>query len=551
MPDPECLETDATHWAIAFVNIFLYKGKLRFFSKSWALKDKRPFRSHESEATDIHDCFNHRDFPERPYVNIMIPPTNDTQDDAFPSANPIPFRHVMSMLSESVAVLNMGRVIYANTALCDLSGKNRGEIIGSSFLSLVVDADRPMVSDYLRQIEVASPEPISFGLQRSTSAGRQVRLKASSLELRGIYANTSGICCSMTDVTDFEDRIIELERDNRRMRSHLDDSESLLIALAPYDSNDILLVNKYIEALLGCSMKDILSGKRHLFDFVHPDYLPRVIEFYNGFPDTHESSEMEYKIISNDRKTKWVRDMGNTLFVERGRGMPRRIDHTLVDITEQKNKELELQEERRKRESIIKNSTEMIYRVDKAGNFLELNPAGMALLGMSGDLNQRNILDLYVNHRQREGLLQQLEEQGYAQHVVKWKVAGNAVIDVVINAVVERTPQNEILTYQGIVHNVTRTLELQKLETIKKLAGGLSDKINTPLMTLQMNMQMIRDQLQPGRSDAAAVGQHLDEMEKAYRKIVASMALVRNKYWEIEEVSDGCGGTIYEIDEKH
>ena len=185
--------------------------------------------------------------------------------------------------------------------------------------------------------------------------------------------------------------------------------------------------------------------------------------------------------------------------------MPRRIDHTLVDITDQKNKELELQEERRKRESIIKNSTEMIYRVDKAGNFIELNPAGMALLGITGDLHQRNILDLYVNHRQREGLLQQLEEQGHAQHVVKWRVAGDAVIDVVINAVVERTAQNEILTYQGIVHNVTRTLELQKLETIKKLAGGLSDKINTPLMTLQMNMQMIRDLLQPGQNDTAAI----------------------------------------------
>ena len=76
-----------------------------------------------------------------------------------------------------------------------------------------------------------------------------------------------GICCSMTDITDFEDRVIELERDNRRMRSHLDDSESLLIALAPYDSNDILLVNKYIEALIGCSAKDFLSGKHHLFQF--------------------------------------------------------------------------------------------------------------------------------------------------------------------------------------------------------------------------------------------------------------------------------------------
>lgn len=480
----------------------------------------------------------------------MKTPVKDIEDDAFPSANPIPFRQIMAMLSESVAILSKGRVIYANAALCEVTGKNRGEIIGNSFLSLVVDADRPLVSDYLRQIEVASQEPIRFELQRSTSAGRKVRLKASSLELHGIYADAPGICCCMVDITAFEDRIIELERDNRRMRSHLDDSESLLIALAPYDLNDILLVNKYIEALLGCSMKDFLSGKHHLFDFVHPEDLPRVIDFYNGFPDIHESAEMEYKVISNDHTVKWVRDMGNTLFVERGRGTPRRIDHTIVDITDQKNKELELLEERRKRESIIQNSTEMIYRVDKAGNFVELNPAGMTLLGLTGDLHRHNILDLYVNQRQREGLLQRLDEQGVAQHVAKWRVAGDVVIDVVINAVVERTPQNEILTYQGIVHNVTRTLELKKLETIKKLAGGLSDKINTPLMALNMNMQMIREELHSGKENASVIEEHLDDMEKAYRKIVRSMALVRNKYWEIAEVSDGCGGTIYEIDDR-
>lgn len=494
--------------------------------------------------------FKRLDETDRYTDSAMENTINDTQEDGFPSANPIPFRHVMALISEGVAVLSMGRVIFANAALCEMTGKNRGEIIGCSFLGLLVDADRTMVSDYLRQIDVAAAKPINVGLRRPTSAGRQVRLEASSLQLRGMYVDVPGVCCSLTDVTDYEDRIIELQRDNRRMRSHLDDSESVLMALAPHDCNDILLVNKYVEALLGCSMKDILSGRRHLFDFVHPDHLPQVMDFYNGFPDVHESSEMEYRIISNDRQTKWVRDMGNTLFVERGGGMPRRIDHTLVDITEQKNKEIELQEERRKLSSIIKNSTEMIYRVDKAGNFLDLNPAGMALIGVSGDLRRRSILDLYVDHRQREGLLRQLEEQGHAQQVVKWKVAGKAVIDVVINAVAERAGQDGVLTYQGIIHNVTRTLELQKVETIKKIAGGLSDKINTPLMTLQMNMQMMRELLQSDCKDNAAIVQHLDEMEKAYRKIIGPMALVRNKYWEIEEVSDGFGGTIYEINEK-
>lgn len=476
--------------------------------------------------------------------------TNNNTDDRFPSANPIPCRDILSLLSEGIAVVLNSRVIYANAALCKMTGKNRGEVLGLKFIELVPEADRLVVIDYLRQIDIASTGTVDFRLQRAASAGRWVRLQAFSLTLHGIYADKTGICCSLTDITAFQDSIIALQRDNRRMHSHLDDTESVLMSLAPYDCNDILLVNRYVEALLGCSVKDIMQGRKHLFDFVHPDFLPQVMEFYNGFPDVQESAEMEYMIVRNDRAIRWVRDMGNTLFVERGHGMPRRIDHTLIDITDQKNREIELRAERRKLSSIIKNSTDMIYRVEKSGNFLDLNPAGMQLLGVADDLAQLNIMNCYVDLRQREKVLRQLDEKGYAQQLVKWKVAGGQVIDVVINAVVEKSTPGAMPTYQGIVHNVTRTLELQKVDTIKKIAGGLSDKINTPLMTLSMNIQMMREAIQSGACDKAAILEYLDEMETAYTKIVGPMTVVRDKHWQIQEVSDGSGETIYEIKEK-
>ncbi|GAB6904691.1 putative PAS/PAC sensor protein [Desulfosarcina cetonica] len=474
----------------------------------------------------------------------------DTSDDRFPSANPIPCRQILSLLGEGVAVLTRGRVIYANTALCEMTGLNRGEILGCTFLSLVADPHRALISDCLRQVDVACAAPMTFRLQRGTSAGRQVRMAVAELQLHGSYSDDPGILCSLTDITDFQDRIIELERANRRMRSHLDDTESVLISFAPYDCNDILLINRHVEALLGCSIKEIMNGRRHLFDFVHPDHLSRVMDFYNGFPDTHETEEIEYPIINNSRQTRWVRDMGNTLFVEHGGGMPRRIDHTLVDITDQKNREMELREERRKLASILKNSTDMIYRVDKAGNFLELNPAGLKLLGFGDDFKGRNILDAYVDQSQRERLLLQLEEKGQAQQLTRWKVADEMVIDVVINAVQDSQPQGNGLSYQGIVHNVTHTLELKKLETIKKMAGGLSDKINTPLMTLLMNIQLMRETVESATPDTAEILECLDEMEKAYHKIVGPMQTVRENYWYIDEVPDGCGGTIYEVRDK-
>ena len=464
--------------------------------------------------------------------------------------NPIPYRSLLSVIDQAVAVLSRGRIIYANSSLCAISGRNRGEILGRLFLDLVHEKDRPLVASYLKNYQPSGSEGVRFRVRREAISDRDARLKAAPIQLQGAYADSPGICCYMTDITDEVGRVVELHRENRRLRSLIDDTESVVMSFAPYDCYDVLLVNRYVEALLGCSVKDIMSGREHLFNFVHPDHLEKVTEFYNGFPDIHENDCLEYLIISRDGRHKWVRDTGNSLFVERGHGVPRRVDHTIVDVSEQKKREMELEKERSKLASIIQNSTDMIYRVDRDGNFLDLNPVGMHLLGIEGSPGGESILNFYVDVNEREFLLKQLGEKGYAQHTAKWKIPDGRIIDVVINAVAEAGDDPESFSYQGIVHNVTKTLEVQKVESVKKMCGGLSDKINTPLMTLSMNIQILKDMLQASHLDIDEMSRCLEDMERAYFKITGPMEIVREKYWNIEEVADGTGETIYEILEK-
>ncbi len=466
------------------------------------------------------------------------------------TGNPIPYRNVLSLIDEGVAVVSGARIVYANSALCRITGKNRGELLGYLFLDLMNEKDRPAVEGYLKTIEPSGAGEGTFRVKKQSTADRTVRLKAFPLDLQGVYADMPAICCCLTDVTDDLDRIGALRRENLRLRSLMDDTESVVMSFAPYDSSDILLANRYVEALLGCSVKEVTSGKSHLFDFVHPGCIDRVVEFYKTFPDTNENESLEYIIISRDGKQKWVRDTGNTLFVERGHGIPQRIDHTIVDITEQKRREIELEKQRSKLESIITNSTDMIYRVDHEGSFLELNPAGVQLLGIEGDPGEKNILDYYVEPDQRDLLVRQLEERSSAQHTARWRIPPGKTIDVVINAVAEVDDETGNFSYQGIVHNVTKTLEMQKIESVKKMCGGLSDKINTPLMTLSMNMEMLRDMLHSAHLDPDEIASCLHGMQKAYARIIEPMETVREKYWDIEEVEDGVGGTIYEIREK-
>ena len=479
----------------------------------------------------------------------MTSPKDNQLEEIIAASNPVNYRNVLFSLDQGVVVLADERIIYANQAFCEMTGKNRGEMIGHCLPGLMEHCDTSRMEAFLHGATMPSSQDIICSLERESGPGKRVRVHAAPIDLHGAYARSKGLFCSFCDISQLFERIESLARRNRRLRSLLDDTESLVISFAPYDFKDILLVNKHVEALLGCSIRDIRNGTTHLFDFVHPDFLHDVVEFYARFPDETENDWMEYILVGKDKQNKWVRDTGNTLYVEKGFGMPRRVDHTIVDITDQKRREAELEAERTKLNSIIQNSTDMIYRTTTEGCFLELNPAGRKMLGIQGGIRERKIQEFYLNPGKRDMLLDRITQNGQGQQVAKWKTDSETIIDVVINAVPETDMTGTILSYQGIVHNVTYALNMQKMESVKKISGGLSDKINTPLMTIGMNIGLMQEMIGDGDMDAAEFASCLGLMQQAYEQILDPLRTVRHEYWNIREVSDGTGGTIYEIQE--
>jgi PAS domain S-box-containing protein len=475
--------------------------------------------------------------------------SDDNLEEIIATSNPINYRNILFSLDQGVVVLSDNRIIYANRTFCRMTGKNRGEMIGHHILEIAEVSDRSRLKTFLDTLLEHSRKEIIYSLTRESGTCNRVRMHAVSIQLQGVYATSKGICCSFCDISDLFDRIDSLSRRNRRLRSLLDDTESMIISFAPYDFKDILLVNKHVEAVLGCSVREILNGTVHLFDFVHPDFLDRVIAFYARFPDEAENEWIEYIIIGKDKQYKWVRDTGNTLYVEKGYGMPRRIDHTIVDITDQKERQAKLDTERAKLATIIQNSTDMIYRTTCEGNFLELNPAGRKMLGIAGEVPERKIQEFYVDPKKRSALLALISKGTPGQQVAKWKTSEGEIIDVAINAVAETDMTGQIVSYQGIVHNVTNALKMQKIESIKKISGGLSDKLNTPLMTIAMNIELMKEMISDKELDAQEFSSCLDLMHQAYEQILEPLQAVRTSYWDIKEVSDGTGGTIYEIQE--
>jgi PAS domain S-box-containing protein len=452
--------------------------------------------------------------------------------------SPISYFDIILDAPIGVVIMADTHIIYVNGYLSGMVGLTRGEMLGHRFCAYFKEDMK--VHDYLED----KTSQIHAHIKKKDISFTPVIIQKKVCELKGPYKESYGICCFISDDTVNAKMIKELEKENRRLKSLLDDTDAAVISFAPYDMRDVLIANNFVEGLFGCSRKDLTKRRKHIFDYVHPGDKKAVMDFYLLFPNHVDSAEIEYRIINELGEIRWVHDTGHTLYKEFGYGMPRRIDHTITDITERKQNELQLIEKQRKLKNIIKNSHDIIYRVNLDGDFLSLNPSGRKTLG-----DIENIKSCYKDENARRALVQEILEKGVSKIRTKWITYEGEEIDVIVNAVAEYGIDDTIISYQGIVHNITKELAMSKLEATKKTCGGLSDAIASPLMTISMGIEMLQE-----------IGEEYDDeslnnihqiLAENYKKVETALKKTRDTYWQIVEISDGSGtgSKIYEFKE--
>ncbi len=140
--------------------------------------------------------------------------------------------------------------------------------------------------------------------------------------------------------------------------------------------------------LLGYTVEDFISGRLLYADIVHPDDLPEVEMELSEI--SHAGGTIfvkEYRILTKPGEDRWVKEQ---TFIQRNdEGVVTHYLGTIFDITEQKNKEMALEEALRKQRSLenaIKNSSTMVF-LWRAEEFLPTNYASenVSKLGYSAE----------------------------------------------------------------------------------------------------------------------------------------------------------------------
>jgi PAS domain S-box-containing protein len=375
---------------------------------------------------------------------------------------------------------------------------------------------------------------------------------------------------------------LEMQRLHSRLRSIIDSMRHVVLSFSYDEEADrvkvrdadfydryLVEVNPAAEALYGAPRSDFLNKKRSIFDFVYEEDLDKVLNHYNNLYE-EGIGELTYRVVGPNRELRWVLDYGRVEYLEKGR--VRRVNHIIEDITTEKKAldELRASEERYRR--LFERSQDMIYLLKPDGSFIDINPAGVELLGLSGkeEAASRNMKEFHVDPSVRDALIRDLTEKGEATRSrVMFKNTKGEVIEVDLNVIARRDEIGKVVSYQGIVHNITEAIRQKELEAIGQLAGCFADDLASPLAVTMMGINATGDFLRDLKADIGrlldpdepvrgeeigeGIREHFDEIVyfnnqalQACKDMKERLAEIREQYWNLKKVSDGAGGMIYE-----
>lgn len=241
----------------------------------------------------------------------------------------IDYQGIVKHINDGVVIIKEGKIVFANNAFYEISHTQADEVVHSDFSKFVAEADREKVMRYCteRLFTENLSDTIEF-LMPLKNGEAIIEMKVSVVECGGAPA----ILGALTDITERRKTRFELQRIKERLEGIIHSMTEVIVSVSPRDSS-ILAINPAAEALYGVPVRDFVSGEKHILGFVHPEDLEIVRKFYENLPEA-EFDELEYRIISSTKRTKWVVDEGHVVYTNKGH--IRTIDHVIRDITEEK-----------------------------------------------------------------------------------------------------------------------------------------------------------------------------------------------------------------------
>ena len=278
---------------------------------------------------------------------------------------------------------------HINTAFCEILGFSQDELLAKPFINFVYPEDRTAT---LAQLETltAGESTISFENRYVTKDGSYRWL----LWTAKPYVDEGLIYAAARDISDRKQSELALKESKVRWQLALKGANDGI-----WDwnvkTNEVFFSRRWKE-MLGFADNEIDNTIEEWSKRVHPDDLDWVSQtVQDHFAGKTPFYISEHRVLCKDGCYKWILDRGQALWDEAGNAIRMTGSHT--DITERKQAELQLQQERDFSEAVINTVGALVAVLDRQGTIVSFNYTCEQVTGYSfAEVKDKQVWDFLI-----------------------------------------------------------------------------------------------------------------------------------------------------------
>ena len=259
-----------------------------------------------------------------------------------------------------------GRILTMNKAMGQITGYSLEEIATISPVDFYVDADdRKKLLEIMRRDGVVE----YFEVQLRNKAGQPYWASLSSKALKN--EGQDAFLTTLLDITERKRAEEELRESELKFRLVTETIEDVFWMSTPGVQKMIYISPAY-EKIWGRSLESLYKAPMSFLEVVHSEDRDRLINIYKAYHAQGKPYHCEYRIIPPDGRLRWISERGFPVFNENG--SLRCMTGVCTDITDRKQTEKRLQEEKDFANSLVETAQVIVMVLDTEGRIVSFNP---------------------------------------------------------------------------------------------------------------------------------------------------------------------------------
>jgi len=388
---------------------------------------------------------------------------------------------------------------YVNPKVTDMLGYDPMEVMGKTPFDFMPSDEAERIGEIFKK-SVAACEPF-VGLENINlhKDGRQVVLETNAVPILDSSGNMMGYRGIDRDITDRKQAEKKLRESEIKHKALVQNIPGMVYRAHADWSAEIISGS---EEISGYTNEELNSRKESWLSIIHPDDRDEVLREGTVLANEQKDAVQRYRIVTKNGDIRWIEDRKVSLFSKKGEFQG--IEGIVFDITDHMQMEMALLGSEERYRNIVERTDDLIAQVNGKARFTYVNHIAEEIFGLPKDeCIGASVFD-FIHTDDKDRMILWFnesvgghEEKSTIEHRVVNKITGK-IHDMLWTCNFSYDQKGSLIHINSTGKDLTdykslkaRLMQVQKMEAIATLAGGVAHQFNNALSVITGNLELL------------------------------------------------------------